>query len=306
MDRQRVLIIFGTAFAAALLLSLFVYSKVQGPQKEKTVKVVAATRDMSAGTRLKKGDLKLVSVVERDIPRGAILDLNPVLDRVLLFPVSQNEPITGGKLASVSGVEGLAATIDVGKRAFSVPITDISGAAGLIQPRSHVDVLFTRTGSMCEALTTVVLQDVVVLSIGRVTEVSQLQSAPGQASTAARSQTQAATLLVTPEEAAKLEFCKNQGKISLMLRNPLDKTTQENADPVIAETLNPALLARRGRGPAVNVRDPRAWNRLIGGPDAPAAPTPPPKPKEEKKEPPKPRYVVDVYRGDKHYQETFQ
>jgi pilus assembly protein CpaB len=260
---------------------------------------------MSAGTRLKKGDLKLVNVVERDIPRGAMLDLNPVIDRVLLFPISQNEPVTGSKLASVSGVEGLAATIDVGKRAFSVPITDISGAAGLIQPRSHVDVLFTRTGSMSEALTTVVLQDIVVLSIGRVTEVSQLQSAPGQASTAARSQTQAATLLVTPEEAAKLEFCKNQGKVSLMLRNPLDKTRQEDADPVIAESLSPALLARRNRGPAVNVRDPRAWNRLISGSEAPA-PTPPPKPKEEKKEPPKPRYVVDVYRGDKHYQETFQ
>jgi hypothetical protein len=49
--------------------------------------------------------------------------------------------------------------------------------------------------------------------------------------------------------------------------------------------------------PPIDVRDPKAWNALTGQPDAKA---------KEKKEPPKPRVVVDVFRGEKHLQETFQ
>ena len=37
-----------------------------------------------------------------------------------------------------------------------------------------------------------------------------------------------------------------------------------------------------------------------------SAPTGEAKKAEVKKEPPKPRFVIDVFRGDKHVQETFQ
>jgi pilus assembly protein CpaB len=176
--------------------------------------------------------------------------------------------------------------IEPGKRAVSVPITDISSAGGLIQPRSRVDVLFTRTGSMREALTTTILQDVTVISIGKLTEAGQ-QLDPK----AIRPQTQAATLMVTPEEANRLELAKNQGKISLVLRNPLDKSTIETAS-VTAESL---AGARSGRIP--NVRDDKVWSEITG--------LNPPK-VEPKKEPPKPKLIIDVYRGDKHVQEIFQ
>jgi hypothetical protein len=48
---------------------------------------------------------------------------------------------------------------------------------------------------------------------------------------------------------------------------------------------------------------------LIGeeSPNAPnRRPPPPPVKIAEKKEPPKPRFVIDVFRGDKHVQESFQ
>ena len=53
---------------------------------------------------------------------------------------------------------------------MSVQITDVSGVAGLIQPNSQVDVLFTRPGSMAEATTSTILQNVKVLSTGRQTQ----------------------------------------------------------------------------------------------------------------------------------------
>lgn len=316
LDRQKVLMIFGAALVCAFLMSWFVLAKTQGPKTEKLIRIVAATRDMSAGTRLKAADLKLVSIAEKDMPKNAATDPQVLVDRVLLFPVNASESIVANKLSSTAGAEGLAATIDVGKRAVSVPVSDQSGAGGLILPRSHVDVLFTRTGSMNEAVTTVLLQNVTVMSIGRMTETATVQGAPGQTSTTTSSTaTRAATLLVTPEQAAKLEFARQQGKISLALRNPLDTEVAEDKDQplVTAEDVGVGLGPRLRRGAPLagrvpNLRNDEVWRQLTGGQAArEGSPPPPPKPKvEEKKEPPKPRAIVDVYKGDKHMQEIFQ
>lgn len=297
MDRQKILMIFGAAWLSALLLTWFLYAKIKAPQQDKVIQVVAAVRDMPAGTRLRQADLRMVGVREKDMPKGAVQDAQLVTERALLFPLNANELITSNKLTSLSGAEGLSAVIEPGKRAVSVQITDASAAGGLIQPRSKVDVLFTRSGSMTEALTTVILEDITVLSMGRVTEVAQGPADPRQA----RPSQQAATLLVTPEEAKKLELAKNQGKISLALRNPLDRSTVEDDTPATAFDLDPMIAARlasRRRPGGANVRDDKIWAQLIGMEEEPK--------KEEKKEPPKPRWVIDVYRGDKHVQETFQ
>ena len=293
MDRRKLVLIFGGAWVSAMLLTWFLYAQTKMPRVEKTLACVAATHDMPAGTRLQKTDVKLVNIPEKALPRTAVLDEASALDRVLLFPVNANETLTNAKLTSVSRAEGLAATIEPGMRAISVQINDSSGVAGLIQPRAHVDVLFTRPGPMSEAITTTILENVVVLSVGRMTEVSQTAAIDPKA---ARPLTQTATLLVTPEQAQKIELAKNQGKVSLALRNPLDHSASADREPTMADSLSIDVRRRRN---VPNVRDPRVWARLTGD-------DPPPKPKEEKKEPPKPRLVVDVFRGDKHVQEIFQ
>ena len=43
------------------------------------------------------------------------------------------------------------------------------------------------------------------------------------------------TLLLTPADAQKLELAKNQGKISLSLRNPLDTTRSADSGPITTE-----------------------------------------------------------------------
>jgi pilus assembly protein CpaB len=308
MDRNRILVIFGAAWVSAALLTWFLYARTKAPQQEKTIKVAAVSRDLPAGAKLGRTDLKLIAIPEKDLPKSALLDLSMAEGRALLFPLTANEPLTANKLSSTLGAEGLSATIPAGMRAVSISATDISAVAGLLQPRSHVDVLFTRPGSMAEALTTTVLEDVTVLSVGRTTEAQQVQSAPvagaaQQTQTSLNvSQQRAVTLLVTPEEARKLELARNQGRLSLALRNPLDKSRLDAKEAVTAEALDPYLFTRVRRPLPVgaNIRDPKAWAQLTG--DAP----PPAARKVEKKEPAKPRVVVDVFRGDKHLQETFQ
>src|SRR5579871_1397427 len=275
MDRSKILIIFAAAWVSAALLTWFLYTTTKAPRVEKTVAIEAAAHDMPAGTRLRKTDLKSIRVTERDVPKTAILDEKLAIDRPLLFPISANEPITSSKIASLGGAEGLPSTIEIGKRAISVPINDASGVSGLIQPRAHVDVLFTRPGSPAEAVTTTIVEHVIVLAMGRTTELTPVTAnataAAAQATT--RQSPQSATLLVTPEQMRKIELAKNEGKISLALRNPLDHTVADDDEATTAEELYPGLV--------------------------PAPKTPPPPKIAEKrpelKEPPKPKTVVDVF-----------
>ena len=316
MDRQKIIMIFGGAWLSAALLTWFVFSRATSAKTEKMVQVIAAAQDIPAGTRLKKTDIKKISIPEKDAPKLAASLEASVVDRVLLHPLSAGETIVSTKLVSSSGADGVASMIQPGMRAVAIPIKDDSSAGGLIQPRSRVDVLFTRTGSMKEALTSTIIQDVMVLSIGRVTEVTDPKMAQQQSLI-----NRAATLMVTPEQAAKLELAKNQGKVSLVLRNPLDKDATPTTSAT-AEALDPDIFAGATRamkrsmsvagGPMPNIRDDKVWQQLTGGaPGTQPAVGPDGQPivapvKVEKKEPPKPKFVIDVYRGDKHVQEIFQ
>jgi pilus assembly protein CpaB len=309
MDRKKILIFFGGAWVSAALLTWIFISKTHGPKTAATKKILAVTRDLPLGARIKKTDLKLVEVPEKDLPKGSIFQDKDALDRALLIPVSANEPLTAAKLTSAAGADGVPSTIEAGMRAISVQINDTSGVAGLIQPNSRVDVIFTRPGSMTEAVTSVILQNIKVLAIGRIVQVGQTldPKAPKMP---------VATLLVSPEDAQKLELAKNQGKISLALRNPLDQTSNPDLAPVNSDVLDPMISARlararRGRTTAVrgkvpNLDDPRVWQELTGEKKVKTDEELAAEAGKKKKEPEKPRLIVDVFRGDKHVQETFR
>src|SRR3989441_4816236 len=309
MDRQRILMIFLVAWVSAALLTYIFISKTRGPRTEATKKILAVSRDLPLGARIRKTDLRVVEIRERDLPKGALLQDKDAVDRALLVPVSANEPLTNFKLTSSTGADGIPATIEAGMRAISVQINDTSGVAGLIQPNSRVDVLFTRPGSMAEAVTSVILQNIKVLAIGRLVQMGQTldPKAPKMP---------VATLLMSPEDAQKLELAKNEGKISLTLRNPLDQTSNPDLAPVNSDVLDPmisARLARARRGRTTNVRgkvpnldDPRVWQELTGEKKIKTDEELEAAARNKKKEPEKPRLVVDVFRGDKHVQETFR
>jgi pilus assembly protein CpaB len=309
MDRQKKFLLFGAAWVSALLLTWFYYHNAVAPQQEKTLRMVVATHDMPVGTLLKKSDLKVVNYPAKDVPKGSIFQISGAENRVLMMPLNTNEPVLNGKLSDMTTVEGVSSTIDRGYRAVSVQVTDVSGVAGLIQPGSHVDVIFTRPGSMAEATTSTILQNVKVISTGRTVAVGQTLDPRAPKSPTV-------TLILLPADAQKLELAKNQGKVSLSLRNPLDSAQAANTEPVTTEVLDPmisARLARARRGRTTNVaranlEDPKVWQELTGEKKLvdPAKIAAEEEARRKKAEPEKPRIVVDVYRGDKHVQESFK
>src|SRR5688572_4209598 len=127
MDRQKKLLIFGLAWLSAGLLTWFLYDRPVAPPLDRKVQVVAASRDMPLGTLLRKSDLRLVTSLERDVPKGVVFQAKDAENRVLLVPMNTNEPVLLSKLSGATTVEGVSSTIDPGFRAVSVTITDASG-----------------------------------------------------------------------------------------------------------------------------------------------------------------------------------
>ena len=299
MERSRVLMLFGVAWISAALLTWFLYAHTVTPQAEHRTTIFAAAHDLSVGHMIRKADLKAVAVLAKDMPKGGIVGEKDVLNRVVLYPVSTNEPLVASKLSLLSGTEGIPSTIDPGYRAVSMQITDVSGVAGLIEPGAHVDVLFTRPGTMTEAITSTILQNVKVLAIGRTVQIGQTVDPKAP-------RVPVATLVVTPEAAEKLELAKNQGRVSLALRNPLDDSSGVDGLPVGTDVLDPTLAARLDRE-----------RRLRSAPDRSYAESNAPRIYETNKVPNAgskkaepsgslgaPR-TVEVFRGDKHVQEVF-
>ncbi len=295
MDRQKLLILFGVALLCATGLTWFLYATTQAPRAEARTLVYAPVRDLPIGAIIHKTDLKQVSVLSRDLPKGALTSERQVVDRVVLYPFSANQPLIDNSLSRVGAPEGIPATIPEGHRAVSVQINDVSGVAGLILPGSRVDVLFTRPGTMAEAISSTILQNVKVLAMGKMTQAGQTMDPKAP-------KVPVATLVVTPEQAKVLELAKNQGKISLSLRNPLDGQADGDNSPISTDVLDPQAGTRGGRNrrtiaSARGLDDPSVWKELTAPKPPPAAP--------KKEVPAPPRAIVDVYRGDKHVQEVF-
>ena len=296
MDRQKLLILFGVAWLSAAGLTWFVYATTKAPKSEARTSVYAPVRDLPVGAIIHQSDLKQVTVSSRDLPKGALTDEKQAINRVVLYPFSANQPLIDMSLSRIGAAEGIPATIPEGYRAVSVQINDVSGVAGLILPGSRVDVLFTRPGTMVEAISSTILQNVKVLAMGKMIQVGQTMDPKAP-------KVPVATLVVTPEQAKVLELAKNEGRISLSLRNPLDAQADGDNTPISTDVLDPQAGTRGGKNRRAiassrvpNLEDPSVWKEL----------TAPPKPVAPKKEsPPPPRAVVEVFHGDKHVQEVF-
>src|SRR5215475_983889 len=210
MQRHRVLVAFGIAWLTALSLSWWVYKRSTAPQSRDLINVVAAAQDLPIGKRIEQGNLKLISVERKDLPKGTFLRIADVADRAVAVPLTTNELVLTGKLTAKGGGEGLTALIEPGTRAVSVQVNEISGVSGFIQPGTRVDVLFTRVFSNGEAASTTILQNVKVIAYGK-------QLDPG-AKLDPRDKPTVATLLVSQAQAEKLVLAQQRGRIQLALR----------------------------------------------------------------------------------------
>ncbi len=230
MNRTRLLMIGIVALALGAFVSLFVYKNLVGRPAtvEAGADVIVAADDIQVGSRVEEHDVRIARFPASGLPPGAYTKRSQVMGRGVIIPISKGEFILPSKLAPENAGAGLPALIPPGMRAVSVRVNEVVSVAGFVGPGTRVDVLLTGTpDGSSESQTTTVLQNVAVIASGQRLE----RNAAGEAQT-----TPVITLLASPEDAERLTLASAEGKIQLVLRNPLD-THQDPVDAANAKGL---------------------------------------------------------------------
>jgi pilus assembly protein CpaB len=215
---------------------------------ERRADVLAAARDLPAGTVLQKKDLAIKGTLAREVGKNTIVpdDLDKILGKKLKYSMDSEETLLWSYVdVPFRPGSGLAPTINPGMRALSMAIGGAAGVSGLIQPNDRVDVIgsFTfpsgKNPQQTEAVTLTVLQDVTVLATGQT-----LGKQGGEGLDRARGAGgySTVTVEVTPREAELLVFVENmRGHLTLSLRNPADVSFERDLPEVNFDKLEKEL-----------------------------------------------------------------
>ncbi|MGI6495343.1 MAG: Flp pilus assembly protein CpaB [Kiritimatiellia bacterium] len=239
--KQKILLVLSVA---AGLLAMFLTQQYLAANNRKVerrlaeidrryakIGVLAAGRDLPAGSILQRSDLKVLDVVASGVRGHAVpeQDVQLVIGRKTIAPLQTASPIYWSDLEGGDPARrGLAGDITHRMRALSINVSGAAAVSGMVRPNNRVDVIGTFTfpsrtapGEM-ELVTMTILQDVTVLACGRETAKSQVGSARSGESAAGGSYG-TVTLEVTPREAEMLVFAEQiKGRLALALRNPDD------------------------------------------------------------------------------------
>ncbi len=184
--------------------------------------VLVAGTDLPTGTILRRDHLEWHPWPEEAIdPRYALdgaVEVDDYLGSVARTAIAAREPIVESRLVRLGDSGFLAAILEPGMRAVTVPIDAASGVAGLIMPGDRVDVIVTHEIGRDDRQNTrraseTVLSNVRVLALDQ--RLDDLSRESGLAKTA--------TLELRPKQAEIMAMTTELGRVSLSLRSlPLD------------------------------------------------------------------------------------
>jgi len=209
------------------------------------VRVMAAARDIPAGTTIKRTDLGTISVFKSSVGGHAVMpdDAPMLFGRKALFRVETKEPIFWSHIeGGAAQAMGLSPIVKPGMRAISLGVSGPDAVSGMIQPNDRVDILGTFAfpsktveGEM-ETVTLTVLQDVTVLAVG------QQLAKDMRTARRARSGSSSITVEVTPRESELLVFAQQlKGALTLALRNAGDVSFETDLPTVDFQQLQESL-----------------------------------------------------------------
>jgi pilus assembly protein CpaB len=219
------------------------------------VSIVVATRDIKYGDKLDPGMLTIARVPAEVAPQGAFSNVAQVLSTdhggppVALQPMVAREPVLPTKLSGPGARPSVAAEIAQGMRAYTIKVTDVTGAGGHALPGDRVDVVLMRdltpTAQNRSYVSDVVLQNVRVLGVDLNADLASNKPA----------EPKNATLEVSVEDSQKLAIASTLGTLSLALR----RTGEAEAQAVHTMATHAFLAGGGGSAPVVRSHGGRSY-----------------------------------------------
>jgi pilus assembly protein CpaB len=247
-----------SAFIIALLVAgVFTFWLSQKFTKTRTApppvvnsQYVAAAANMEAGQVIKAENLHMVAWPASVPLQGAFNTTQPLVGRIVLYPLAAGEPILERQLSSPGAGNGITVKIPDGMRAIALRTDEVVGVAGFLLPGTHVDVLVTlHPANLPDAVTTTVLQDATVLATGQKTE----PDPDGKPTTAT-----VVTILVSPADAERVDLAATQGTVHFVLRNGVDRLEVKDT-PVLLSQLTGIIAPQEKVAPKAEKPAPKPY-----------------------------------------------
>jgi pilus assembly protein CpaB len=189
-----------------------------------TIPIMVATQDIAYGELLGPLTAKMEPWPKSKVPAGALSSMEEADGRRTRYKILEGEPIIEKKLLG-KGASARGATDLIPKGGFqvvSVKVDSVSGS-GLILPGDRVDVLVYLVSNsqlgIPDTSVRPVVQDIKVFAVNDVVDLEKDKDSKDKSISA-----KTISLLVTPQQAAKVTLASEMGKIRLIMRNPDDDT----------------------------------------------------------------------------------
>lgn len=199
-----------------------------------TTPIYVALHNINLGDPIGASMVALEEWPSDKAPKGSISTLEDLEGRRPRTTIVAGTPILEAQLLAVGETADPVANIPDGYRLSTIGVDAQKSAAGLLSPGDRVDVqLFmaanARSG-IASASTRIILQNVRVFAV----EQEVQRTADGEE---AKTIPKTVSLLVTPEQAQKINLSQNLGELSLIPRNPNDETSSAVVEVTIDDIL---------------------------------------------------------------------
>lgn len=234
---------------AVVLVNLYV-SSIQEASRPNMTPVAVASHDIKGGAILDGKDLVMAWRSTDSLPKLHVKwdERNLFIGQQVQTQIAESDYL----LASYFGSQGAAAQrlsekidLKTSQRAFTIPVTNETSLERSIRPGDRIDLIITynktellpaRAGGQPQAIQKVVtsplFENVYVLFTGRYGSGSGLEYST-------------VTVQVSSEEAQLIIWAMNQGRMSILLRNPKDLQASER--PFLSG--DASMLAELGKQP---------------------------------------------------------
>ena len=195
---------------------------VAAPAPQEKHEVLVADLDLPAGSFVKPQHLRWQQWPTDDVPATYVLrgvrTKEEMVGAVVRSRIATGEPITDGAVVKPGDRGFLAAVLNPGMRAVSVPITPTSANSGLIFPGDRIDLILTQTLIPSEGegssrrVSETVLKNIRIIAMG-------VETADDAEAGKNNEKAKTATFEVTPTQAEMVALLTELGKLSLSLRS---------------------------------------------------------------------------------------
>ncbi|WP_370584028.1 Flp pilus assembly protein CpaB [Motiliproteus sp. SC1-56] len=216
------------AGGAALVANNWLANQQPTLAADDRVPVVLAAVDIPYGQKIESHHVKLVHLDPKGVPPGAVTQIEEVEGKVASQEMLSDEIVHAKRITAHLEGSTLASLIEPNMRAVTVRVDDVIGVAGFLLPGNRVDILASRKVKQ-RVVSETVLKDIKVLAIDQKARNDQDDPVI----------VRAVTLEVTPQHAEVLMKAKEEGRIQLALRNPLDEEIAVVTKPAPAPKAKP-------------------------------------------------------------------